>query len=130
MQNQNQQFTILLSEGQAPQVMPVFEAPRKVLNRYFDRFDVVNAYGYDFWVHDEFLFHITPDSVPSVVIEDENHRPWQALFGNVLVFKTNDEGETLPLDTDDIERLAHLLNPIVFKRGETQSEKLGTVVRI
>lgn len=62
-------------------------------------------------------------------MKDENHCPWQVLFGNVLVFKSNEDGETLSLEPDDLERLAHLLNPIVFKRGETKNEKLGTVVR-
>lgn len=129
MSQTEEKYTVLLSEGNIPQRIPVFETPGKVLARYFDRFDVVHDHGFDFWVHDEFLFHVTPESVPSVIFEDENADLYNMLFGNVLVFKSNEEGETLPLDGNDLERLADLLKPIIVKRSETQDEKIGTVVR-
>ncbi|VXB38869.1 hypothetical protein EXIGUO8H_170002 [Exiguobacterium sp. 8H] len=129
MSQTEEKYTVLLSEGNIPQRIPVFETPGKVLARYFDRFDVVHQHGFDFWVHDEFLFHVTDDSVPSVIFEDENGEAYDILFGNVLVFKSNEEGETLPLDGNDLERLADLLKPIRITHRVTRERKTGTVVR-
>ena len=69
-------------------------------------FDVVStAEGLDFWLHDEGMFVYPVNHVGTAVIVQELGHSWQNYHGPIIVARHNGEGETVPLNAQDIDAL-------------------------
>lgn len=69
-------------------------------------FDVVSAdSSMDFWLNDEGIYTQSVNPVGTALMHHYLGRATQSYFGTIVIARSNDEGETIPLTAKDIEEI-------------------------